>query len=229
MRKLALLVIAVLALAMVGTAAEKPPAAAISVSDFSRLEIFGGYSCLYLSNGESGSALTPAAMGANGWGVALTYNINRYLGLSAEFSSQYTGDFFGSNNLINGAGINHNTQVHNFLFGPTVTRRTRGKLTPFAHVLFGDSRMSSEPSIIVGATIYYATSRTAWDAWAMTVGGGADLKVNDRFSLRMAQFDYMHTNLNYNDWMSSYGVAVTGLPTSQNHFRYSAGVVIKMF
>jgi len=229
MRKLALLVIAVLALAMACTAADKPPAAPISVSDFSRLEVFGGYSYLYLRNGEPGSVQMPAAMSTNGWDAALTYNINRYLGLSAEFSGQYAGDFFGSNDLISGAGINHNTQVHNFLFGPTVTRRTRGKLTPFAHVLFGDSRMSSEPSIIEGATIYYATSRTTWDAWVMTVGGGADLKVNDRFSLRMVQFDYLHTNLNYNGWMSSYGVPVTGLPTSQNHFRYSAGVVIEMF
>jgi hypothetical protein len=229
MRKLALLFIAILAVSTVCTAAEKPPSAAISVSDFSRLTVFGGYSYLYLSNGEPGGAQMPTAMSTNGWDLALAYNINRYLGLSAEFSNQYASDFFGSNNLISGAGINHKTQVHNFLFGPTITHRTRGKLTPFAHVLFGDSRVSSEPSIVGGETIYYATSRTARNSWAMAVGGGADLKVNDRFSIRMTQFDYMHTNLNYNDWMASYGVGVTGLPTSQNHFRYSAGIVIDMF
>ena len=47
-------------------------------------------------------------------------------------------------------------------------------------------------------------------------------------SIRIAQFAYMHTNLNYNDWFSSIaGTTIAGLPTSQNHFRYSAGIVVR--
>jgi hypothetical protein len=154
-------------------------------------------------------------MGMNGWTIAGTYNVTNYLGATAEFSGQYVGDFFGLTHIFPGQPTR--THVHNFLFGPTLTYRKNTKIAPFARILLGDSH----------ATILnkgFASSLTR-DALALAAGGGVDYKVGNRLAVRLAQFDYIHSNFDYrNDF-----VIFSGSSTSQNHFRYSAGIVIKVF
>jgi len=73
-----------------------------------KAEVFGGYQYTY------GDGLN-----LNGWNAAVTGNISRSLGLTADFSGVYNGG-----------------HVYSFMFGPTFS--ARGKhLTPFAHALFG--------------------------------------------------------------------------------------------
>ena len=87
---------------------------------------------------------------------------------------------------------------YNFLFGPTLSYRT-DKLTPFAHVLFGGSH--------AGAAGFSDTSF----AWAL--GGGVDWNLEKRLAIRLGQFDYLPTYFG---------------STTQNNFRYSAGVVFRV-
>ena len=184
-----------------------------------RLEAFGGYSYLHFNSGFSNTpalvAATSTNMGMNGWTIAGTYNVTNYFGATAEFSGQYVGDFFGLNHTFPGQPTR--THVHNFLFGPTLTYRKNTKIAPFARILLGDSH----------ATILnegFASSLTR-DALALAAGGGVDYKVGNRLAVRLAQFDYIHSNFDYsNDF-----VFFSGFSTSQNHFRYSAGIVIKAF
>ncbi len=91
-----------------------------------------------------------------------------------------------------------NGHDYNFLFGPTLSYRS-DKVTAFGHVLFGGSH--------AGASGF---SDTAF-AWAL--GGGLDWNWKERFAIRLAQVDYLPTYFGR---------------TTQNNFRYSAGVVFRL-
>lgn len=86
---------------------------------------------------------------------------------------------------------------YNFLFGPTLFHRI-DKVTPFAHLLFGGSH--------AGARGFSA------NAFAWALGGGIDWNVLPAVAVRLGQFDYLATHF---------------ASTTQNNFRYSAGVVFR--
>ncbi len=90
---------------------------------------------------------------------------------------------------------------HNFLFGPQITLRHE-RHDVFFHGLVGGSHGSG--------TNFPTDTVTAWD-----LGAGLDLHLfhADRFALRVAQVDYFATRY---------------AGTTQNNFRYSAGVVIRL-
>jgi hypothetical protein len=87
---------------------------------------------------------------------------------------------------------------NNFLFDPTIFHR-HDKVTGFAHLLFGGSRAGA-----------HGFSETAF-AWA--IGGGVDWNLKKRLAIRLGQFDYLPTYFG---------------STTQNNFRYSAGVVFRL-
>jgi len=90
--------------------------------------------------------------------------------------------------------------VHSFLFGPKVAVR-KGKVTPFAQALFGVSQTRSDA---------YAA---AYSDFAMALGGGLDINAGEKVAIRIAQVEYIATQEN---------------AVLYNHFRYSAGVVLKL-
>jgi len=87
--------------------------------------------------------------------------------------------------------------LHNFLFGPQITLG-HGRLSPFVHGLAGVSHGSA--------------SGFTDTAFAFAAGGGLDYKASDRFSIRIAQADYLGTR--FADY-------------TQNNFRFSAGLVYR--
>lgn len=148
--------------------------------DQSKVDVFGGYSYMHVSPGSG----LPGA-NTNGWEAQGTLNFTEYLGATADFDGHY-GDVFG----VGG-------HDYNFLFGPTLFKRTE-KFTPYAHLLFGGSHAGS-----------HGFSQTAF-AWA--IGGGIDWNVKSNIAVRVGQFDYLATHF---------------ANTTQNNFRYSAGVVFR--
>jgi hypothetical protein len=78
--------------------------------DFPKAEIFGGYQYTHFEPG----------LNANGWNASLTGNVDRWLGIAADFSGAYKSG----------------GHVHTYMFGPVVSARS-DKVTPFAHALFG--------------------------------------------------------------------------------------------
>ena len=86
---------------------------------------------------------------------------------------------------------------YNFLFGPTLFHRM-DQVTLFAHLLFGGSHAGSD-----------GFSATAF-AWA--IGGGFDWNATPTIAVRLGQFDYLANHF---------------ASTTQNNFRYSAGVVFR--
>jgi hypothetical protein len=187
-----------------------------------RFEIMGGYTYLRMSNGLSQPQFgVQTRMGTNGWIAAGTYRFNRYLGATAEFSANYSGGYFGTQ-VISG------THQYNFLFGPTFSYHSKSRLTPFGHGLFGVSHLSipglplcQSPANFSLPLTYCST--VSQNSFAMAFGGGADLRVSRRFSVRLAQFDYLYTR---HTLVMPYDGP---MPTPQNQFRYAGGIIINLY
>jgi opacity protein-like surface antigen len=154
MRKL-LSVFVLIALAPLTASAQETP----------RAELFIGYSYLHLDDGVSKKLgfLFPTGGSANGWNVSIDGNVNRWLGLVADFSGHY------------GAIRSIDFNRHSFLFGPRVSYRHK-KFTPFAQILFGGAH-DEDPNNSV-------------TAFAWTTGGGVDVSVSKHFSVRLMQIEY---------------------------------------
>ena len=140
-----------------------------------RAELFGGYEYLNLN---------PGAIGCHGFGTNLAYNLNNWFGAVGDFGvcKETGGSTF------------HDV---NYLFGPRVSYRSYGRVTPFAQVLFGGQHL--------------AGSGVASDSFAMTLGGGADYIYNEHISFR-GQAEYLRTDFG---------------GTGQNNARIEVGIVYR--
>jgi hypothetical protein len=130
-----------------------------AAQDTPKAEVFGGYSLLHTGTGFVGS-------NASGWEGSASGNLNRWFGVTADFSGYY--------NHVAGIGVHD----HNFLFGPTLSLRTP-VFTPFGHALFGDSHVGG--------------GGFSDNAFATAIGGGVDWNVNHLLALRLIQADYLMT------------------------------------
>ena len=159
------------------------PAAAQDTPEY---EIFGGYSYIKINEGAGGTSYDLQ----KGWAASLSPNLNRWFGLTADFSGHYE--------TVGGAA----TKIHLFTFGPRFSIRRSERFTPFLHVLAGGTRISTS----------FLGMNASDTGFAGIGGGGFDVHVGDRFSVRMGQLDYVVTRFS---------------GRYQHNFRYSAGVVIR--
>jgi hypothetical protein len=203
-----------------------------------KVQVFGGYS---LFHADSGGLTTttlynalhepnePFDIASNfmGWNAEAQYNVNPWFGIAADFGGRYgapltQGRFSKLSGLPNGNG-------YTLMVGPVVTYRNKSRLTPFIHVLFGFDRLSISASTISGLSTPLSSTATTFDDAALALGGGLDLRVFRRFSLRLAQLDYLETTHNLDHF---YGQAFpTGafnnLETHERNLRVSSGIVIR--
>ena len=158
----------------------------VAVAQEDKAEVFGGYQYTRLNTGVSGVD----SINLNGWNASVSGYFTKNLGISADFSGAYGSPF----------GVS--TKMYPFMFGPIVHLPNSSKITPFAHALFGAAHLTASASgVSAGETDF---------AWA--AGGGLDAHLNSRYSVRLAQFDFLQTRFGGDN---------------QNNFRYSAGILIK--
>lgn len=165
--------------------------------DHPKAEIFGGYS--YLRANPSGSG----AQGDNipgGWHASVAGNLNSWFGVAADFSGHYGRPDFG-------LGVGIKTHVHTFTFGPRLSYRKSEKFTPYAHALFGGAHANAGAFGVSGSQ----------NAFAVALGGGVDVKINDLFAIRVGQADYLLTRFD-----------IPGIDRNQHNFRFSTGIVIRV-
>jgi hypothetical protein len=157
----------------------------------------------------------------NGGGGSLMYNLNSHLGLKADlqgYGSNTTSFVIPPNILFpGGASGRVEGNLFTYLFGPEVKVRAHN-FQPFGHILFGAAHSNVYGNAfkqicqpIVGACSF--TKVPTSDAFAMTFGGGVDIPLNKRISIRPGEFDYLLTR---------FSNAFTN--GNQNNFRYSAGL-----
>jgi opacity protein-like surface antigen len=147
------------------------------------VEVFGGYSHMV-------GDLNNSTFNLNGVGGSVEENLNKWFGGKLDISSQ-----FGTE-----AGFKVNTQT--IAYGPVFSYRKNPKVRPFAEGLLGAVRGSAE---------YLGVSQSEYRFGAM-LGGGVDVRLTDRVSLRLIQADYLMTRFS---------------STTQDNIQISAGLVFR--
>ncbi|HUI44200.1 MAG TPA: outer membrane beta-barrel protein [Terriglobia bacterium] len=148
-----------------------------------RVEVFGGYSHLVGNFSNSDFNL-------NGADFSVTENLNKWLGGTLDFSSH-----FGT---VGGFKVNSET----IMYGPLFAYRKNPSVVPFGHVLLGAVR---------GGPEYLGISDSEY-RFGVLAGGGVDLKMGKRVSLRIIQADYLMTRFS---------------SSRQDNIRLSAGIVLR--
>jgi opacity protein-like surface antigen len=211
-RMLATLAVAVLTLPMLH--AQKTPQRAYVYTP--RVELFLGYT--HFGTWSNSAANGNRMVGLNGGSTSLAFNLNRYLGLVADF-----GGYDDSQLQLNGTGANQPLVVgasgtaYTYMGGPRLSYRNSTRFTPFAQALFGGVHASSVT--ISNCTGTACTPLPAQNAFAMTVGAGLDIGLTRHISLRAVQAEYMMTRFA--------ALSATGGSTMQNDLRLSTGIVFR--
>ncbi len=183
MRKIVLLCFLVLALSLSAMA-----------QDHHKAEVFGGYSYVRFN------AVGDTHANLNGGSGSVAFYPNDWFGVVADF-----GGYKLSNITVSGTSVSADGSIFSYGFGPRI-RFSRERLTPFAQALFGGAHISD---ITSGTTTLVSSE----NVFAMTVGGGIDVKMGRHFSIR-GQAEYLLTKF------------TDGVNNRQNNARISAGIVI---
>ena len=158
----------------------------------SKVELYAGYDYMRVNvNARVPGFPAMASFNGEGGSGQLEYNANNWLGIVGDL-----GGYYFTTAPHGGA--------FSYLAGPRLNLR-RGKITPFAQTLFGGF-LSSDGIGRLGPENHFA----------MTIGGGIDVRVSKHVAIRPVQAEYFMTTL------------PDGLNNRQNNFRFSAGIVIRL-
>src|SRR6202020_1594029 len=148
-------------------------------------ELYGGYSAFYPGcdlHGLLPGGVLPVTSclkwNLRGAGASVTYEFNRWFGLTVDSS----GDW-GSGAAGVAARIDHVEFFNNLSGGPKITFRTR-HFSPFLEALVGEHRLASE--------VFGSDSEVGFMA-----GGGLDLNLNRHFGWRLIRADFVFSNNQY--------------------------------
>ena len=112
-----------------------------------------------------------------GWQASVTENVHKNIGAVADFGGQYTTP----------KGANFTVKHVNYLFGPQFSVRS-DRASVFTHALLGG--------------LYVSGGGVSNNRFAIGVGGGVDVNVNDLLAIRAFQFDWLPDRFN-GDWSKS--------------------------
>jgi opacity protein-like surface antigen len=169
------------------------PAVAQDETETPQVELYGGYYYMRFNSSVNAPVFpVPAGFNANGGGGQLEYNVTKWLGIVGDFAGYHVS-------------AQPSVGTFSYLFGPRINfRRKRQTVMPFAHVLLG--------GLVANGNIGRVGSQTVF---AMTVGGGLDVKVSPSVAIRPVQVEYLMTTFS------------DGLSNRQNNFRFGAGIVFR--
>jgi opacity protein-like surface antigen len=165
----------------------------------------------------NGRTITPQALNCAGGGGTIAYNVSSMIGLAADLGGcKIFSNAYGLGNTVDG-------NEFTYLFGPRLTFRSHGRFEPFAEVNFGGMRLSLSCNSSALNCVNATGGKTfTKNAFALTVGGGFQIKLSRKFSLRLVQAEYLYTRFGNNC-----ALAVCSNNNSQNSFRLKSGIVIK--
>jgi opacity protein-like surface antigen len=198
-----------------------------------------GYGKIEMAPGFSYQHNSPVLGGKQGFncaggGSTIAYNVTSMFGLAMDLSGC---KIFGLDNTY-GIGSKVGGSEFTYVFGPRLTFR-KGKFQPFFEINFGGERvgiscnngnasnacgaLTVQPLIVTPVVVLKNPTATSFsqNAFAMTVGGGADIKLNKKFAIRLVQAEYLYTRFGNNC-----NLAVCFNNNNQNSFRLKSGVVM---
>jgi opacity protein-like surface antigen len=168
---------------------------AFAQDDYKKYEFFGGYSALHLDNlaGDTGSPAVDDVLGEKqtlrGFNLEFGRNFHKYVGAKFDYSLHLREDNFSR---PAGSGTVDST-IQNFLGGIQVKNNSNDGPTfkPFGHALFGVAVQKLDvDSPQLPAVFGISDFHTNETSFAMAFGGGLDIKLNDRFDVRVVQIDW---------------------------------------
>ncbi len=169
-------------------------------------ELYAGYSFFYPHADGHGllpegvlAVSSPLESNPRGAGASVTYNFNRWLGLTGDISGNLSSGESGVTMRVNDA------EFFNLSVGPKITFRSR-HFSPFLEALAGGHRLTSE--------VFGHDNRFGFMA-----GGGVDLNLSRHFAWRMFRADYVFSN-------HQFGPESVASPTDVRGARLQTGVVL---
>ena len=204
---------------------------ATATDEGSKYEVFLGYTTLR-TDVQNNNPILNQHVGdffMHGGSGQFIYNFNKWFSGVADLGAVHAdADVLHLTNRVD-------DRTTSFLFGPRISHRT-SRWTPYFQVLFGGAERSLSqqvsavtdsstplPPVVtphdplfpgpgVDITARVSASQTEF---AMTAGGGLDIQVSKRFTIRPFAADYMLTRFNN---------LVTGNRADQNNLRLSGGI-----
>ena len=175
-----------------------------STDDYNKYDIFVGYSQNRVDTGIDDNDpqlddIFDEREGFHGFNASVTGNISRYLGLKGDLSGHWKRKTFPVGTT---ASVDLDSSLFNFLGGVQIkdnARETRFK--PFAHALAGiahakvDGNFSNDVCIAVFPSPCPVDFEESDTGFVAAIGGGLDIRANDRVDIRAIQFDYNPTRV----------------------------------
>lgn len=96
--------------------------------------------------------------------------------------TRYLNEKFGFTSEL-GVNLDANVKTVTYLFGPQLAVNREGRVSPFGHVL-------------IGGGVLHFDGRGDNNGFAAALGGGVDIKLTEKVSLRAIQIDYLPIRFN---------------------------------
>jgi opacity protein-like surface antigen len=166
-------------------------------------------------------------LGLHGLNASVAGFFNSSFGIKGDFSFHRNKD---SASIIGGSN-SLTSRVFYFMAGPTFKFRNASKVRPFVHALAGGAHTRFDVETVrdvAGSTLRSRSEASSTD-FAAGIGGGLDIRLGERFSLRAIQVDYMPV------FLRGRSVDVIGVSEElgtltldgqrQDNIRFSVGIV----
>jgi hypothetical protein len=163
-----------------------------------------------------GAVIKAQSLNCAGGGGTIAYNVTSLVGIAADLGGcKIFSNAYGLGNTIDG-------NEFTYLFGPRLTFRNSSRFEPFAELNFGGARISLSCKSSASTCLNAAGGGTyTKNAFALTVGGGFQIKMSKKISIRLVQAEYLYTRFGNNC-----ALAVCSNNNNQNSFRLKSGIVL---
>lgn len=179
-------------------------------------DVFVGYSLMRVNSAQE---KIPAFL-ANGGVASIAWNINKHLGIEADFAGHHSGNTF-------------DTTTFSYLVGPRLSYSRAKRFDPYVHILFGGMHLATSidassallPTplpVPVPSSGRYSSSQ---DKFAFAAGAGIDITLNHYILFRPVQIDYVHTQFQTPTFLASTQTLGPSTNKSQDNVRFAVGFV----
>jgi len=155
-----------------------------------RFELAPGFSFFQLDAGHPGS------LNCVGGGVVATYNLNRWIGITADVTGC----------KMQSPGVNMSGDYLNYVAGPRFTYRSASGWDPYVQALWGGVKLSTNtiypdlrhvdiadvPEIDQPAVYSSYTSQEQTNSWAFKFGAGVNRVMNEAVAIRVIDVADVH-------------------------------------
>lgn len=151
-----------------------------------RWELFTGYSYLMTDTAPEGPPIDQFN-NLDGVNLAATRYLSKRFGITVDFSAHYRKN----DAVATGGTVHFRSTSLSYLAGPHYRFSNRTRVTPFVHAMAGvsNSRFTFQ-GITTGSTTPAIDFGLNITDFSMAIGGGLDVRVHKRISIRAFQLDY---------------------------------------